>query len=71
MTSLVARRPRHHRPRLFEEPLLFTQARRSVAEVVALVWLATEVVRLVRARFDAADRGRERPQLKEGLRWRQ
>jgi hypothetical protein len=70
MTSLAARRPRHHRPRLFEVPLLFTRARGTVAELVALVWLATEVVRLVRARVEAAGRGREGPQIKEGLSWR-
>ena len=35
------------------------------------VWLATEVVRLLRERIEAAGRGREGPQIKEGLRWKQ
>jgi len=68
MASLAARHPRHQGPRLFEGPVLFKGARGSIAELIALVWLATEVVRLVRARVEAASR--ERTRSKEGLRWR-
>jgi hypothetical protein len=71
MASLAARRPRHNGPRLFEGFLLFKQARGGIAELVALVWLATEIARLVRERVNAASRGREGPQLKEGLGWKQ
>lgn len=71
MASLAANHPRHHGPRLFEGPLLFRRVRGSIYELVALVWLATEVVRFVRARIEAPGRGRGRTPMKEGLRWRQ
>jgi hypothetical protein len=71
MASLAAQRPRHNGPRLFEGHLLFERARGNIAELVAFVWLATEVVRLLRERIEAAGRGREGPQIKEGLRWKQ
>jgi hypothetical protein len=45
-------------------------ARRSIYELVALVWLATEVVQFVRERIDATSRGRVPTPAKEGFGWK-
>jgi hypothetical protein len=44
--------------------------RRSIDELVALVWLATEVARLVRARVEATSGGRKHRRTKERRRWK-
>jgi hypothetical protein len=51
---MASRRARRQGPRLFEGPVLFSRLRSDVAELVALVWLATEVARLVRSKFAKA-----------------
>jgi hypothetical protein len=70
MASLAARHSRHQGPRLFEVPLLFKSGRKSIYEIVALVWLATEVVRFVRTRLEATSRGRVPTPVKEGFGWK-
>jgi hypothetical protein len=70
MASLAARHPRHQEPRLFEGPVLFKGARGGLAELIALVWLAAEVVQFVRERVEAAGAGREHTQSKEGFGWK-
>jgi hypothetical protein len=45
-------------------------ARRSIYELAALVWLATEVLRFVRARIEATSRGRVPTPVKERFRWK-
>jgi len=50
--------------------VLFKRGRGSIHELVAFVWLATEVVRFVREHLDAASWGRERTRTKEGFGWR-
>ena len=70
MASLAARHPRHEGRRLFEGPVLFKGARGNLAELIALVWLAAEVVQFVRARVEAASGGREHTRSKEGFGWR-
>jgi hypothetical protein len=48
------RAAQHSHPRgsqLFEGPTLFRRTRKDLAELAGLVWLAIEVVRLVRARL--------------------
>jgi hypothetical protein len=50
MISTAVRHPRRHGPRLFERPMLFRRTRRNVAQLVGLVWLAAEIVRLARSR---------------------
>jgi hypothetical protein len=44
--------------------------RRRIGELVALVWLVTEVARLVRARVEAPSGGREHTRTKERRKWR-
>src|SRR4029077_10301401 len=70
MASLAARHSRHQGPHLFEVPLLFKSGRKSIYEIVALVWLATEVVRFVRTRLEATSRGRVPTPVKEGFGWK-
>jgi hypothetical protein len=50
MASLVAQRSRHHGPRLFEGPVLLRGTRKSIAELIGWIWVAIEIVRLVRRR---------------------
>jgi hypothetical protein len=45
-------------------------ARRSIYELAALVWLATEVVRFVRERIEATSRGRVLTPVREEFRWK-
>lgn len=46
MASRVYRR----RHRLVEGPMLLSQTRRDIAEVVGLLWLAVEISRFVRSK---------------------
>jgi len=49
----MAARDSHHRASShFGGPVLLRRTRRDLAELAGLVWLALEVVRLVRARLD-------------------
>jgi hypothetical protein len=48
----MATRAAHGMPRLFEGPMLLRRTRKDLAELTALVWLALEVVRLARSRFE-------------------
>jgi hypothetical protein len=57
MASLAARQQRRNGPRLFDGPVLFRRTRARVVELVGLLWLAAEVVRLVRSRFGTRSRG--------------
>jgi hypothetical protein len=52
MVSPTTRRARSRGPRLFEGPTLFGRTRRDIGELVGLVWLSIEIVRLVRSRFE-------------------
>ncbi|HKD95696.1 MAG TPA: hypothetical protein VKB43_13400 [Gaiellaceae bacterium] len=48
----MAARATHPGPRLFQDPVLLRKTRRDIADLVGLVWLALEVVRLVRSRWE-------------------
>jgi hypothetical protein len=39
-------------PRLFAGPLLLPRTRRSVADLIGVVWLGLEIARLVRSRIE-------------------
>lgn len=41
-----------HEPRLFTGPVLLPRTRRSVADLVGVVWLALEIARLVRSHLE-------------------
>jgi hypothetical protein len=71
MASLAVLRPRAHGPRLIERPQLFGRARMTIADLVGLVWLATEVARFVQSRVEAPSRGRGGTRAKERVTWSQ
>jgi hypothetical protein len=48
----TAQRARPQGPRLLEKPMLLVRTRRDIAELIGCVWLAVEIVRLVRSRFE-------------------
>lgn len=50
MGSLAAQRSRHQGPRLFEGPLLLRGTRKNIAELIGWIWVAVELIRLVRRR---------------------
>lgn len=60
MAAGAAQRARSPGPRLFEDPVLLRRTRRDLAELVGLVWLVLEVVRLVRSRFEKPGLDRRR-----------
>jgi len=68
MFSIAVHHSRHHAPRLIQSPLLFRRARRSIGELAGLVWVATEVARLVRSRVDAP-RSRPTTRVRERSTW--
>jgi len=49
---VTARRAASRGPRLFEEPLFFRRTREDIAELSDRVWLALELARLLRSRFE-------------------
>jgi hypothetical protein len=56
---MASRAHRHSQPRasqLFEGPTVFGRTRKDLAELAALVWLLSEVLRLVRSRLDQPGR---------------
>ena len=59
MASVAARHARHHEPRLFRGPAVFERRRKVLAELVACVWLAVEIARLVRRRVTRQRAGAE------------
>jgi hypothetical protein len=44
-------------PRLFAGPLLLPRTRRSVADLIGVVWLALETARIVRTRLERLPHG--------------
>ncbi|HEY3578113.1 MAG TPA: hypothetical protein VGK68_09010 [Gaiellaceae bacterium] len=48
MASLAAHRSHPRGPRLFEGPLLLRRTRADIAELIAWIWVAVEVARLLR-----------------------
>jgi hypothetical protein len=59
MASFAAHRSRRHGPRLFDGPVLFKRSRRTIVELVALVWLLAKLVPLARSFLESPGRGRE------------
>jgi hypothetical protein len=59
MASIAAHRSRRHGPRLFEGPVIFKRSRRTIVELVALVWLLAKLAPLARSYFEAPGRGRQ------------
>ena len=45
-------------PRLFAGPLLLRRTRRSVADLIGVVWLGLEIARLVRSRIEKPNASR-------------
>jgi hypothetical protein len=50
MASLAAQRVRARGPRLLDGPLLLRGTRQNIAELIGWLWLAVELVRLLRRR---------------------
>jgi hypothetical protein len=48
MLDLSGARAARRGPRLFGEPMLLRRTRKDIAELVAVVWLAVELVRLLK-----------------------